>query len=114
MELTSLGPHASHQLVDPLGFRGPEQAKPPVRRLGTLGGGSDFVASDGVCTIGLLDISKAGGSILLNQLERRLVTQYPNLRCVRFAKPTFSRPMPLALASEISKKCSAVVAALAD
>ena len=40
--------------------------------------------------------------------------EHPSLRCRRFRKPTFSRPMPAALAAEVAEHCTCVVAALAD
>lgn len=63
--------------------------------------------------VALLDISKNGGKQFLDQVERRLLSAYPHLKCRRFVKPTFSRPCPRALLSQVSR-CTAVVAALAD
>ena len=101
----------SFLLVDPRGFRGPQSKIEPIKRPASLSGG----ATDGApLTIGLLDISKAGGSVMLDELQRRLVAQFPNLRCARYRKPTFSRPMPPTLAREMAKQCHVAVAALAD
>lgn len=63
-------------------------------------------------TLGLLDISKARGDVFLDRLEQRLTHQGATV--VRFRKPAFSRPAPLALCQEMSQRCDAVVEALAD
>lgn len=46
------------------------------------------------CTIGLLDISKPGGSHVLDRLEAQLHACHTNLEFKRYCKPTFSRPCP--------------------
>ena len=46
--------------------------------------------------------------------QTRLEADHGHLKCRRFCKPTFSRPMPVDLASTIQKECDAVVLALAD
>ena len=51
---------------------------------------------------------------LLDALQARLRTEHPTLHCKRYVKPTFSRPMPAALARAVGAECTAVVAALAD
>jgi len=71
-------------------------------RLGSLTG----------ATIGLLDISKPKGDLLLNQLEKRLIEQGVTIR--RYKKPTFARIAPVDLKQEISSQCDAVIEALAD
>jgi hypothetical protein len=66
-------------------------------------------------TIGLLDISKAGGSIFLDHLEEMLKQRYGVARVVRAIKPTFTKPAPEAvIAKFIDAKCDAVIEALAD
>jgi hypothetical protein len=60
-----------------------------------------------------MDISKKGGSILLDRLEELLKLRgCPRVR--RYSKPTFSRPCPSALRAQIARECDAVVLALAD
>ena len=63
-------------------------------------------------TIGLLDISKARGNVLLDRLEQRLVADGLTVR--RYAKPTFAKPAPVDLRHEIAVQCEVVIEALAD
>ena len=64
--------------------------------------------------IGLLDISKPRGSVLLDELERLLGEKAPEVTVKRFAKPTFAKPCPDALRQEIRDECDLVVEGLAD
>ena len=64
-------------------------------------------------TIGLLDISKPGGSFFLDHLERLLKEQFQVAQVIRKMKPTFTKPAPEAVIEELSK-CDAVIEALAD
>jgi hypothetical protein len=64
-------------------------------------------------TIGLLDISKPGGRIFLDHLERLLKERYAVGEVVRKMKPTFTKPAPAALLQELSR-CDAIIEALAD
>jgi hypothetical protein len=96
-------PASTFNLVKPTGLRMVTPHE-PLERPETL---------DGI--IGLVDISKAGGKTLLDTLESRLLREFPHLRCKRFTKPTFSRPMPDGLAQHIAEsQCTFVVSALAD
>lgn len=63
-------------------------------------------------TVGLLDISKARGDVLLDRLEQRLVDSGLTVR--RYAKPTFTKPAPIDLRHEIATQCEVVIEALAD
>ncbi len=63
-------------------------------------------------TVGLLDISKARGDVLLDRLEQRLADEGVTVR--RYAKPTFSKPAPVDLRHEIATQCEVVIEALAD
>jgi hypothetical protein len=63
-------------------------------------------------TIGLLDISKPRGNVFLDRLEALLAER--GLRVARFRKPTYSKPMPAALAAEMRAGCDVVIEALAD
>ena len=63
-------------------------------------------------TVGLLDISKARGDVLLDRLEQRLVADGVTVR--RYAKPTFAKPAPVDLRHEIATQCDVVIEALAD
>ena len=63
-------------------------------------------------TVGLLDISKARGDVLLDRLEQRLVADGVTVR--RYAKPTFAKPAPVDLRHEIATQCEVVSEALAE
>ncbi len=94
----------SPELVNPF-----DEARPPRRepapRLDSLAGK----------TIGLLDISKPGGSIFLDRLEERLREDHGVVEFFRVSKLTFTRRAPEELLDEIaSRGCDAVIEALAD
>jgi hypothetical protein len=77
----------------------------PAQRLNTLQGK----------TIGLLDISKPGGSVFLDHFERMLKERHGVARVVRATKPTFTKPAPAAVIEQlIAARCDAVIEALAD
>ena len=63
-------------------------------------------------TIGLLDISKARGNVLLDRIETHLKER--GLATKRYMKPTFSRPAPDALQQTMATECDVVIEALAD
>jgi hypothetical protein len=65
-------------------------------------------------TIGLLDISKPGGSVFLDRLEDVLKTRYRVKAVVREAKPTFTKPAPDEVIDRLHAECQAVIEALAD
>ena len=71
-------------------------------RLQTLDGSS----------IGLLDISKRRGNVVLDALEELLIQAGADVK--RFVKPTFTKPAPVDLRHEIASQCDAVIEALAD
>ena len=62
--------------------------------------------------VGLLDISKARGDIMLDGLEEVLRARGATVK--RYRKPTFARPAPTDLRQQISEDCNAVIEALAD
>jgi hypothetical protein len=64
-------------------------------------------------TIGLLDISKPGGSIFLDRVEYLLKERYGVARVVRTMKPTFAKPGPKDT-MEVIRQTDAVIEALAD
>jgi hypothetical protein len=88
-------------LLDPSGERA-LATKPRLPRLDTLDGK----------TVGLLDIAKARGDLLLDRLEEQLRGRGANV--IRFQKPTFTKPAPRDLRQQIATECDAVVEALAD
>ena len=63
-------------------------------------------------TIALLDIRKPRGDVFLDELERLLSQRGHTV--LRTAKPTFTKPAPADLRSEIASQCEAVIEALAD
>src|SRR5262245_56076510 len=60
-------------------------------------------------TVGLIDISKPRGDVLLDQLARRLAERQPGIIIKRFRKPTFTKPSPDELRGAIKDVCDAVV-----
>lgn len=66
-------------------------------------------------TIGLLDISKPGGSVFLDRMEALLRERYGVASVVRAMKPTFTKPAPDAVIDQLlQSRCDAVIEALAD
>ena len=63
-------------------------------------------------TVGLLDISKARGDVVLDRLEELLRADGATVR--RYRKPTFARIAPVDLRHEITEQCEVVIEALAD
>ena len=63
-------------------------------------------------TIGLLDINKPRGDVLLDRIEELFNAQGVEVR--RYKKPTMTRVAPLAVKQQIALECDAVVEALAD
>ena len=66
---------------------------------------------DGLC-VGLLDIAKTKGDIFLDRIEQRLVER--GLEVKRYAKPTNTRPAPMALSQQIATEVDVVIEALSD
>lgn len=62
--------------------------------------------------VGLLDISKARGQVVLDRLEQLLRADGAQVR--RYRKPTFARVAPVDLRHEIAEQCEVVIEALAD
>ena len=66
-------------------------------------------------TIGLLDISKPGGNIFLDALERLLIERFNVQEIVRATKPTFTKPAPDEVIEKlVSSRAAAILEALAD
>ena len=63
--------------------------------------------------IGLLDISKPGGSFFLDRLEEILRTRYGAADVLRTRKPTFSKNAPQQIIEQL-RGMDAVVEGLAD
>ena len=91
-------------LINPLDET-PRDAGKPAPRLDSLAGK----------TIGLLDISKWGGSYFLDHLERILKERHGVAHVVRAMKPTFTKPAPAEVIDQLVKaNCAGVIEALAD
>jgi hypothetical protein len=89
-------------LVHP-GNESKPQAAPPPPRLETLRGKK----------VGLLDISKPGGSLFLDRLEQLLRTEYCVADVVRAKKPTYTKNAPQEVIEQL-RGVDAVVEGLAD
>ena len=89
-------------ILDPTDERVPV-ARQISRRNGSISG-----------TIGLLDISKPRGNVLLDELERLLLERLPEIKVNRYRKPTFAKPCPDDLRATIRSECTFLVEALAD
>ena len=94
---------AGNVVLDPTGERHPTTRR-RVSRPSSLDG----------LTVGLLDISKPRGDVFLDALDSALHARFPDLRVVRYRKPTFAKVAPLDLRHEIATKCDLVIEALAD
>jgi hypothetical protein len=89
-------------LIHPGNEHVPRAAAPPAR-LASLAGRK----------IGLLDISKPGGSFFLDRLEKILRERHGVADIVRARKPTFSKNAPLEIIEQL-RGLDAVVEGLAD
>ena len=67
---------------------------------------------EGPLRIALLDIRKPRGDVFLDRLAELLAERGTTVR--RYAKPTFTKPMPPDLRREITAECDVVIEALAD
>ncbi len=65
-------------------------------------------------SIAMVDISKPKGSIFLDRLEYGLRSRFQEVQIVRYQKPTFAKPAPRDLRTEIARSNQFVVMALAD
>jgi hypothetical protein len=89
-------------LVHPGNESIPQAATPPAR-LAALAGKK----------IGLLDISKPGGSLFLDRLEELLLRRYQAAEVMRVRKPTYSKNAPPQVIERL-RSMDAVIEALAD
>ena len=62
--------------------------------------------------MGLLDISKARGNVLLDRLDELLSER--GIEVKRYRKPTFARIAPTDLKQQIASECDLLVEGLAD
>jgi hypothetical protein len=89
-------------IVHPGNEKIPKASRPPAR-LATLKGKR----------IGLLDISKPGGSFFLDRLEQIFKTKYGAAEIVRARKPTYTKNAPDQVLEQL-RGLDAMVEALAD
>jgi len=89
-------------ILDPTDERVPVERQ-VTPRTGTIAG-----------VIGLLDIRKPRGNVLLDELETLLAARFPKAEIRRYEKPTFTKPCPTDLRSKIASECDFLVEALAD
>lgn len=68
-------------------------------------------AIDGL-TVGILDISKPRGDVVLDRIETLLAERGCTVK--RYRKPTFTRPAPVALQQQIAAECDVMIEGLAD
>jgi hypothetical protein len=64
--------------------------------------------------VGLMDIRKPRGNILLDELEALISDKLPRVEVRRYAKPTFTKPCPDDLRAQMKAECDFVIEALAD
>lgn len=89
------------QLVDPTNETQPT-TRPRATRPTSLDG----------LTIGLLDISKRGGDVFLDELAAQLTSRGHEVR--RYMKMSYAHPASPDLQRRIATECHAVIEALAD
>ena len=90
------------QILDPT-----DESRPPQRQLAARP-----EALSG--TVGLLDISKPRGDVLIDRFAELITHQAPDITIKRYRKPTFTKPAPPALLGQIQEECDFVIEALAD
>jgi len=93
---------SEREILDPTDERTPLRRHPAVRGRRLEG------------PVGLVDIAKARGDVFLDEVERLLRAREPGLELLRLRKPTFTKPAPIDLRDEITRRCRTVIQALAD
>ncbi len=64
--------------------------------------------------MGLLNITKNGSDIFLERVEELMRERFDLADVIHVKKPTFSRPAPMDLLSELAERADFVVEGLAD
>jgi hypothetical protein len=90
------------KLVNPMNETPAHASMPPARPRDLKG-----------MTVGLMDISKPGGSVFLDRLEHLLKEQFQVRNVLRISKPTFAKPAPQDVIQQLLS-ADAVIEALAD
>jgi hypothetical protein len=65
-------------------------------------------------TVALLDINKARGDVMIEQLKRRLSERLPGVMINTYRKPTPAKPAPDETRRKINEESDFVIEALAD
>ncbi len=65
-------------------------------------------------TVGLLDISKPRGNVLLDRIEELIADRLPDVQVRRYMKPTFTKPAPDELRRRMAREVDFVIEGLAD
>lgn len=65
-------------------------------------------------TIGLLDISKPRGDVLIDRLQALIAERLPEVQTRRYRKPTMAKPAPEELRRQMLSEVDFVIEALAD
>jgi hypothetical protein len=65
-------------------------------------------------TVALLDINKARGDVMIDQLKRRLNERLPGVEVKSYRKPTPAKPAPDDVRRRIMEESDFVIEALAD
>jgi hypothetical protein len=86
----------------------PTDERIPIRR--SLAPRSEVVEG----TIGLLDINKARGDVMIERLRQRLAERIPGIDIRNYRKPTPAKPAPDQVRRQMLEECDFVVEALAD
>jgi hypothetical protein len=86
----------------------PTDERIPIRR--SLATRTEVIAG----TIGLLDINKARGDVMIERLKQRLSERLPGVEVKNYRKPTPAKPAPDNIRRQMMEECDFVVEALAD
>ena len=89
-------------------FLDPTDERVPIRR--QLTARPEHVAG----TVGLLDINKARGDVLLDRVEQLITARLDGVAVRRYRKPTMAKPAPDQLRRQILEEVDFVVEGLAD
>jgi hypothetical protein len=90
------------KILDPTDERVPVRRSLAARPEGVMG------------TVGLLDINKARGDVMLKHVQQRLNESLPNVEIKHYRKLTPARPASNELRQRMLRECDFVVEGLAD
>jgi hypothetical protein len=90
------------KILDPTDERVPVKRTLAARPEGVMG------------TVGLLDINKARGDVMLDHVKRRLNELLPNVEVKQYRKLTPARPASEKVKRQMMQECDFVIEGLAD